>query len=112
MAAGDPAVAADRATVHLAEPAGLADAAPLGDVFHDRFGPPGRQPGVEQGRPLPLGEPRFAGAAVEHPTLLVRAVTSANRQVVDPASAMIVTLRIQATKAGKVLRHGDASSLR
>src|SRR3954451_17249695 len=50
--AGDPAVAADGAPIHPAEPAGLADAAPLGDVLQDRFDLLLRQPGVEQGRPL------------------------------------------------------------
>jgi hypothetical protein len=35
--ASDPAQSADRAAIHLAEPAGLADAASLGDVLQDRF---------------------------------------------------------------------------
>jgi hypothetical protein len=35
--AGDPAQAADGAPVHLAEAAGLADAAPLRDVLQDRL---------------------------------------------------------------------------
>jgi hypothetical protein len=35
--AGDPAQATDRSAVDLAEPAGLADAAPLSDVLQDRF---------------------------------------------------------------------------
>ena len=38
--------------IHLAEPAGLADAAALGDVLQDRFDLLGGQPGVEQGCPL------------------------------------------------------------
>jgi hypothetical protein len=56
LRAGQAAVAADRAAVHLAEPAGLADAAALGDVLRDRFGLPGRLPGVEQRRAPALGE--------------------------------------------------------
>jgi hypothetical protein len=40
--ASQAAQATDRAAVHLAEPAGLADAAALGDVLQDRFGLPGR----------------------------------------------------------------------
>src|SRR3954470_19791634 len=40
---GDPAQAADGAAIHLAEPSGLADAAPLGDVLQDRFDLPRRQ---------------------------------------------------------------------
>jgi hypothetical protein len=35
--AGQSAQPADRVAVHLAEPAGLADAAPLGDMLQDRF---------------------------------------------------------------------------
>src|ERR687889_244665 len=48
--AGDPAQAADRAAIHLAEPTGLSDAAPLGDVLQDRFDRLRRQSRVEQGR--------------------------------------------------------------
>jgi hypothetical protein len=47
MISGDPAQSADGAAVDLAEPAGLADAAPLGDVLQDRFDLLGRQPRVE-----------------------------------------------------------------
>src|SRR5512135_3106090 len=56
LLAGQAAQAADRAAVHLAEPAGLADAAPLGDVLQHRFGLPRWQTGVEQRCPPPLGE--------------------------------------------------------
>ena len=64
MLAGHPAVAADRVAVHPAEPAGLADAAALGDVLQDRFDLLGREPGVEQGRalaprPRPIRVPRL-----------------------------------------------------
>src|SRR3954447_17899036 len=41
--AGDRAPAADGASVRLAEPAGLTDAAPLGDVLQDRLDLRGRQ---------------------------------------------------------------------
>jgi len=40
--AGQAAQSAHRAAIYLAEPAGLADAAPLGDVLQDRLGPLGR----------------------------------------------------------------------
>ena len=50
--AGQAAVAGDRVGVHPAEPAGLADAAALGDVLQDRDDLLGGQPGVEQGVPL------------------------------------------------------------
>src|ERR1700712_3634298 len=54
MLAGDPAQASDGVAVHLAEPAGLADAAPLGDVLQDRFDLPRWQAGIEVGCALSL----------------------------------------------------------
>jgi glyoxylase-like metal-dependent hydrolase (beta-lactamase superfamily II) len=47
MFAGDAAVAGDGVGVHLAEPPGLSDAAPLGDVLEDRLDLLGREPRVE-----------------------------------------------------------------
>src|SRR6185312_9145928 len=63
---GEAAVAGDGVGRHPAEPPGLADPAPFGDVLQDRFDLLLRQPGVEQGRPLALGEAGLAGAAAEH----------------------------------------------
>jgi hypothetical protein len=54
MIASDPAVAADRAAIDLAEPAGLSDAAPLGDVLQDRFSFLRWESRVEEGCSLPL----------------------------------------------------------
>ena len=50
--AGDPAVAGDGVGVHPAEPAGLADAAPLGDVLQDRFDLWGGSRASNRGVPL------------------------------------------------------------
>ena len=44
---------------------------------------------AEQGRPLALGEPVPAGAAVEQPVLLLLAVAAADRQVAGPALAVV-----------------------
>src|SRR3954470_24561246 len=54
--AGDPAPAADGAPIHPAEPAGLSDAAPLGDVLQDRSDLRRGKAGIEQGRPLAFRE--------------------------------------------------------
>ena len=111
MLAGDPAQAADGAAVHLAEPAGLADAAPLGDVLQDRFDLLRRQSRVEQGRPLPLGEAGLAGAAAEHASLLVGAVAAGHGQVSGPPLAMLGAVGIQAAEAREVV-HGAAPPVR
>ena len=50
--AGDPAVAGDGVAVHLAEPAGLADAAALGDVLQDRLDLLGGSRAPNRGVPL------------------------------------------------------------
>src|SRR3954452_21797605 len=97
--AGDLAQAADGAAVHLAEPAGLADAAPLGDVLQDRLDLLRRQPRVEQGGPLPLGEAGLAGGAAEHAPLLARAVAAGHGQVSGPSLAMLGAAGIQAAEA-------------
>jgi hypothetical protein len=97
--ADQAAQAADGASVHPAEPSGLADAAPLGDVLQDRPNPLGWEPGVEEGRPLPLGEAGLAGAAAEHASLLIGAIAAGHGQVSGPPLAMLGALRIQAAEA-------------
>src|SRR5262249_13336897 len=111
LRAGQAAQAADRAAVHLAEPAGLADAAPLGDVLRHRLGLPGREPGVEQRRAPALGGAGLAGAAAEHAAGLLGAVAAGHRQIPGPPPAMVGALGIQATEAGEVV-HGAAPPMR
>ena len=110
LRAGQSAQAADRAAIHPAESAGLADAAPLGDVLEDRFAPLGREPGVEQGRPLPLGEAVLAGPAAEHASLPAGAVASGHGQVSGPPLAMLGAVGIQAAEAREVV-HGSGSPM-
>jgi hypothetical protein len=111
MLAGQPTQAADGTTIHLAEPAGLADAAPLGDMLQDRLGALGREPGVEEGRPLPLGEADLAGTAPEQAARLVGTVVAGHGQVSGPPLAMFGAVGIQAAEARQVV-HGSGSPVR
>jgi hypothetical protein len=79
--AGDPAQAADGAAIDLAEPAGLPDAAPLGDVLQDRFDLLRRQSRVEQGRPLPLREASLARLTAEHASGLLGTIATGHREI-------------------------------
>ena len=104
MPAGDLAQAADGAAIHLGEPAGLADAAPLGDVLQDRFDLRGRRARVERGRALTPGEAGLAGPAAEHATRLVGAVAAGHGQVSGPPLAVLGAAGIRAAEAGQVVR--------
>src|SRR5262249_18618371 len=103
--AGPSAQAADGVAVHLAEPPGLAGAAPRGDVLQDRFGLPGWEPGVEQRRPPALGEPALTGAAAEHAAGLVGPVAAGHRQVSRAPLAVVGAFAIQAAEPREVV-HG------
>jgi hypothetical protein len=96
--AGEAAVPGDGVGGDPAEPAGLADAAPLGDVLQDRFDLLGREPGVEQGGSLALGEAGLAGAAAEHAAGLVGPVAAGHGQVSGVALAVVGAAGIQATE--------------
>src|SRR5512135_2524574 len=109
VVAGQPAVTDDGIAIHRHQSGGGADAVPLGAVLEDRQGLILGQLRPEQGRPLALGEPRLAGAAVQHPALLVLAVAGADRQVAEPALAVVGAVLVLATETGQVLCHGAAS---
>jgi hypothetical protein len=99
MLASDPTEAADGASIDLAEPAGLSDAAPLGDMLHYRLGPLRRQSRVEERRPLALGGSGLASPAAEHASGLLRAIAAGHRQISGRTLAMFRALRIQAAEA-------------
>src|SRR5262249_43643805 len=87
-------------------PRGLADAAPLGEVLQDRFGLAGWEPGVEQRRPLALGEPALTGAAAGHAAGLVGAVATGHRQVSRAPLAVVGAVGIQAAEPREVVHGG------
>jgi hypothetical protein len=101
---GQAAEAGDGGAVDAGEPAGLADAAAIGDVGQDRLGLVRGQAAVEQGRALALGEAGLARAAVEQ-AALVRAVAGADGQIAVAAFPVVRTLGCQAAEAIKVV-HG------
>jgi len=109
--ASDPAQAADRTTIDLAEPAGLTDAASLGDMLQDRFDFLRRQPGVEQWCSFPLREASLANPAAEHASGLLRAIATGHREISCSAFAVFGALGIQAAEAREVV-HGAAPPVR
>jgi hypothetical protein len=111
MLASDPAQAADGAAIDLAEPAGLSDAAPLGDVLQDRFGSLRGQSGVEERGPFPLREASLAGAAAEHASGLLWAIATGDREISGSPLAMFRALQIQAAEAREIV-HGAAPPVR
>jgi hypothetical protein len=111
MRAGQAAVAGDGVGGDLAEPAGLADAAPLDDVLQDRLDLMVREACVEQGRALALGEAGLAGAAAEHPPGLVGPVAMGDGEISGPPLAVVGAGGIQAAEARQVV-HGEGSMVR
>jgi hypothetical protein len=105
MFAGDPAEAAYGVAIDLAEPAGLADAAPLGDVLQDRLDLLRREPGIEQGRPLALGEASLTGPAAEHAAGLAGAIAAGHREIWLASLAVVRAVVIQAAEPREVV-HG------
>jgi len=107
----DSAQAADRAAVHVAKSAGLADTASLGNVIQNRFGLLRRQPRVEERSPLSLRKAGLAHAATEHASLFMNAVATGHGQISGPSLAMLGAVGIQATEAREVI-HGAAPLVR
>jgi hypothetical protein len=108
---GETAQAADRATINLAEPAGLSDATSLGDVLQDRLDFLRRQSGVEQRCPLPLREAGLASLTAEHTSGLLRAIATGHREISGSPFAVFKASRIQAAEAREVV-HGAAPPMR
>jgi len=107
----DPAQAADRAAIDLAEPAGLSDAAPLGDVLQDRLDFLRRESGVEERCPLPLRKASLASLTAEHASGLSGTIATGHREISGPSPTVFRALRIQAAEAREVV-HGAAPPVR
>jgi hypothetical protein len=107
--AGQAAVADDRVGSYSQEPGGRPHAAPLIEMLEERDGFVLGQFRAEQGRPSPLGETVATSAAIEQTMLPLLAVPATNRQVADPALAVIGAFLALAAEAGEVVIHGGSS---
>jgi hypothetical protein len=105
---GPSAQAADRATVHFAEPSGLAHATSFGDMLQNSLDLLGGEMGAEEDRALAFGEADPASATPEHAPGLVRAVTAGDREISRASFAVVGAVRIEATELRKVV-HDVAS---
>jgi hypothetical protein len=103
------AVANHRIAVHAHQPRGGSHPGAVGQVFDHRDGLLLGQARSEQGCPLPLREPGFAGPAVEEPMVLGLAVAATNSQIAVAPLARIGAIRVLTAEAGQVLLHGRAS---
>jgi len=105
MSTGQSTVASDGASIDLAEPIRLADAATLGDVFEKRLRLRRGEPSVEEGRPPAFGEAGLASPASEHAFELARPVVSGDGQIFGVAFAVLRAGGIQAAEPRQVIHH-------
>jgi hypothetical protein len=98
MLPGQQAVAGNGVLVHADQPAGLADAATLGDVGEDGDDFLLWQVAVEEGSAFALGKAGLAGLAIEQAALL-GAVVAADGEVAVAAFAVVQTIRMLAAEA-------------
>ncbi len=103
MLPSDAAQAADRAAIHVAKSAGLADTAPLGDVIENRFGLLRWKPRVEERSSLSLGKAGLADAATEHASLFMSAVAAGHGQISGSLFAVLGAVGIQAAETREVI---------
>lgn len=110
MVAGQAAVADDRVGGDPDLPGGGADAAAVGEVLEQGDRLVLGQLRAEPGSPRPLGGPGLAGpAVVQESDVLVLAVAATERQIAQPAFAVVGALLVLATEAGQVLLDGGTS---
>src|SRR5215207_10072855 len=101
--AGPSGVACDGVGVDAGETSGIAGADPLGHVSQDRSHLLRRQPRVEQGRALALGEAGLAGTTPEHAAGLAGSVARGDGEVAVPTLAQIGAGRVQTTERTQVV---------
>jgi hypothetical protein len=90
-------------TMHLHEPLGLADAAPLGQVLQDREGLLFGEVRPEERGALALGEPPLAGAASQEAVLFLLPVAAADHEVGPAADAVVGSRGVQAAEVREVV---------
>jgi hypothetical protein len=87
---------------------GLSGPAAVVEVLQDSQDFVVGQFGVEEGRPLELGEPRLAGVAVQE-AVVILAVVAANREVAGAAAAVLRTVGVLAAVEREVVRGHESS---
>jgi hypothetical protein len=104
--AGQEGQSRDRVLVDPHQTSRLPDAAAVGQVLQDGQHFLVWQPGIEERRPLELGEPGLADFAVEQPVASFPEVVDDEKITLPPATVEF-TVGILAAEAGKFVRgHG------
>jgi hypothetical protein len=93
MVAGPQGIADHGVFIDARQASRLANPATILEVLEDGQGAVVRQPGAEQGAPLPLAEALLAGAAGEHAAGAL-AVAEGDAEVALAAPAVVGTLRV------------------
>jgi hypothetical protein len=106
---GDAGQPDDGVAMDPDEPTGLSDAVALDQVVEHGMGLVPREPTVEQGRPLALGEAGLARVAVEQADVVLLAVTVADGEISGVTSPVEGAVGILATEASEVV-HGEGTS--
>ena len=106
--AGQEGQTRDRVFIDAHQLGGLSDAAPVGEVFQDRQDLVVREPGVEEGSSLELGEPGLAGPAIEEPVAALPEVVDDEEVVLAPPTIRRA-IGVLATEAGEVVGGHDSS---
>ena len=106
--AGELAVASDGIGGDPAESAGLADAAPFGDMLQDRLDLLGGQSSVEEWRPLAFGEAALADPAAENAFGLFGSVAMRHGEISSPSFAVLGAVMIETAEEREVIHEKDS----
>jgi hypothetical protein len=98
----------DGALADAHQSGGLSGPAAVVEVLQDAQDPVVGKFGVEEGRPLELGEPGLAGVAVQE-AVVILAVVAADGEVAVAAAAVLRAVRVVAAMPREVVRgHGSS----
>ncbi len=98
----------DGALADAHQSGGLSGPAAVVEVLQDAQDPVVGKFGVEEGRPLELGEPGLAGVAVQE-AVVILAVVAADGEVAGAAAAVFRAVRVGAAMPREVVRgHGSS----
>jgi hypothetical protein len=104
---GEQGIAGDGILADPDEPAGLTDAAAVGQVGEHGQGPVVGQSAAEERGALALGEPGLASGAVQEPALVL-AVPGTDGEIPLVPLAVGRALRLEAAEPTQVIGHGSS----